>query len=709
MQVRNQLPVIVLALILTACGGGSEDPTDVNSPPPDAQISRSSSSSSSSSSLAPDGIEPTAHIVFPTTQSASGESQVTIRGFAADASGIRSIHVNGHKATLLNSASSSSALEDVAEETAWEVTLPLEAGENIFTLEVVDNSGETATLEDQGTVFGSLQIPTTFSFDPGTQSLYGFAPHDVVEVNLDSGKEKVLVDRWSTGFSGCLHAASSSYYYLTLSSSDSYALYRVTLNNEPAPTLVGQFPIDDDRHRFTHELVCDSQTDSLYFLLNARLAEEQTYYSTIYQRSLSHDAPWNLLYETQSSEFKVDHLIDNDDVLIAYSRADKRLYSISKLDGTSTTLFDDYPSYVLNLVHGSTQEDVYVTTFDGIEHVNVDDQQITTLGEVDPGDPLKFTQPGSTHLDPANQRFLVGDSDYKSIIAIDQITGERSIALSDDLGSGPKLVAIRDITVNQDETYAYALDDGGNASEKVLEIDLSNGERRLLGDINSDSNLRVAGLELDEMNNELYAATRDSVYRIDLATNTTTTLARSESTPDSALSAISAIALDKQSGRLFIADGGSRQILALDVTTRDITLVSGENRGEGQGFLGINGLVFDPETNLLYASNQGHGNVHSIDPATGNREEIATTCAPSSIDGELDMIMSFNFDPALNDLLLVGDRITRINLDEPTCQYERYGSALSVAPLTENRLLVGAFGVMKLIDEKTGEVVIVSQ
>lgn len=705
MQASNALPITLLTLTLTACGGGSGEPPGANGPSPNTQTS------SSSSSAPPDGIEPTASIVFPTTKSATGESPVTIRGVASDASGIKTVHVNGHKATLLNNASRSSAQEDVAEETAWEVILPLKTGENILTLEVVDNSGETTTLADQGTVFGSLQIPTTFSFDPGTETLYGFAPHDVVDINLNSSQQNVLVDRGNLGLSGCLHAALSSYYYLTHSSSDRYSLYRVTLNNEPAPapTLVGQFPIDDDRDHFTHELICDSQTDALYFLLNSRLAEEQTYYSTIYQRSLDNDAPWELLYEMQSSEFKVDHLVDNEGALIAYSRADKRLYSISKLDGTSTTLFDDYPSYVLNLVHGSNEEDIYVTTFAGIEHVNIADQQITRLGEVHPGDPLEFSQPRSTHFDPISHRFLVGDSDYQSIIAIDQTTGERSIALSNELGAGPKLVAIRDITVNQNETYAYALDDGGNASEKVLEIDLSNGERRLLGEINSEHNLRVAGLELDELNNLLYAATGDSIYRIDLATNATTTLALSDSTLGSGLSSISAIALAKENGQLFIADGGSRQILALDVMTRDITLVSGESRGEGQGFLGINGLIFNSEAGALYASNQGLGSVHRVDIATGDRFEIATTCAPSYTAGEPDMIMSFSFDPALNKLLLVGDRITRINLDNSTCQYEDYGSVQSVVPLTENRLLVGTFGAIKLIDEKTGEVVIVSQ
>ncbi len=711
MQVSNALSLIALALTLTACGGSSGSNTVGDGTSSTAQTNSSDSddaqSSSSSSSVPSDGKDPTATILFPTKTSSTDQDKITIRGVASDASGISTVHVNGHKATLLSSTSN-----DIPTEEAWQITLPLKGGDNTFTVDATDRSGDTTTSADQVFVSANtLQIPTNFSFNPDTQTLYGFAPHDIVDFDLNSKQQRVHVERDHLPISGCFHTGSSSYYYLNPANSDHFELYRVAINDESTaePVMEGYFPIDQDYASFTTKLVCDSHQDALYFLVNHSLSLQGIDHSKIYRRVLGTNSDWNLLYETEGNSPVITDMVTGPESIIAYSRAQKRIVAISKEGGSSTTLFDNYFSFVINIAYGSTENDVYLTTFDGIDHVNIPEQSISTIGEVTSDDPLDFSQPSSTHLDPINHRFLIGDSDYDSIIAIDQNTGNRSVVLSSDMGSDSRIIAIRDIILNQKETYAYIMDDGGNASEKVFEIDMTTGDKRLIGDINSQANIRGGSLELDESNEVLYAATEDSVYRIDFTTNATTTLALADINQGEVFSSISAIALDKESGQLFISDAQQEKIVALNVNTMETTLVAGEFRGEGQVFSDINGLVFDPKTNTLYASNQGHGNVHKVDPETGDRTELATTCAPSLIAGEPDMIMDLSFDSALNELLLLGHRVTRINVTDSTCDYDNYGFLLSIEPLPESRLLAGAGGELRLIDEETGETVVISQ
>ncbi|WP_347329946.1 YncE family protein [Marinimicrobium locisalis] len=596
-------------------------------------------------------------------------------------------------------------------EAYWEITLPLTVGTNTINVEVTDKSGETASAADQVSV-NWRQVTTTFDFNPATQTLYGFASNAMVDFNLNSKQQRVHLEPQFPPVSGCLHIASSSYYYLVHANEDHYALYRLKIDNgaDAEETFEGYFSKSRDYLRFKSQLVCDSNGDSLYFLVNRRLPSEDTIRSVIYHRSLEKHSSWSTLYETDEASVLVSDFVSGKDALIGYSSFDEKIVSISKSDGAMETLFDNYTTFTMHVAHGSTKEFVYLTTFDGIDRINIAEQSISTIGEVESDNPLHFSQPRSTYLDSVNHRFLIGDSDYHSIISIDQHTGERTIALSNEMGTGPKMVAIRDVVLNEGETYAYVIDDGGNAAEKVLEIDLATGNRRRIGDINSQFNISVAGLELDASNDALYVATNDTVYRIDLSTNGTTTLAISDINQGAVFSSISSIAFDHESETLFISDAVQEQVVALNVNTLETTLISSEFKGDGQTFFNINGLVFHPDTKLLYASNQGHGNVHKVDTETGNRTEIATACAPSFSSGEpADMIMGLSFDSELNELLLVGDRVSRINLNTSTCSYDTYDHQLSVEPLSGSRLLAGTFGALKLIDEETGEVVAISQ
>src|SRR5690606_1911474 len=112
----------------------------------------------------------------------------------------------------------------------------------------------------------------------------------------------------------------------------------------------------------------------------------------------------------------------------------------------------------------------------------------------------------SSAIDAANSRILVGDSDLESVIAVDLVTGERTLALSSGIGEGPKMIAPRSVSMNSSFTYAYVIDDGLNVSEKVFEIDLATGDRRSIGDINSAFNQDVSGISYNEETGTVYAA-----------------------------------------------------------------------------------------------------------------------------------------------------------------------------------------------------------
>src|SRR3546814_9316126 len=67
-------------------------------------------------------------------------------------------------------------------------------------------------------------------------------------------------------------------------------------------------------------------------------------------------------------------------------------------------------------------------------------------------------------------------------------------------------------------TRAYVGDDGDNAPARLFEIDLSTGDRRVIGDISQPFNTFVTGLALDEAGHRVFVSFPDVILEVDLET-----------------------------------------------------------------------------------------------------------------------------------------------------------------------------------------------
>jgi WD40 repeat protein len=98
--------------------------------------------------------------------------------------------------------------------------------------------------------------------------------------------------------------------------------------------------------------------------------------------------------------------------------------------------------------------------------------------------------------DPTNGRLLIGDSNgaTASILAVDTVTGNRTIVSDTTIGSGDALVSPTVVAASPDGSSAFVWDNGTNA---LVRVSLSNGDRSEVLSISFGPNtLQVLGMTM---------------------------------------------------------------------------------------------------------------------------------------------------------------------------------------------------------------------
>src|SRR5690606_32923983 len=104
------------------------------------------------------------------------------------------------------------------------------------------------------------------------------------------------------------------------------------------------------------------------------------------------------------------------------------------------------------------------------------------------------------------------------------------------------------LTFNAAGDTAYVVDGGGNGSEKLFELDLATGDRRVIGQIHDPGvNRSLKGVVLDEEAGVVYVARYDggTVLRVELDTENVTPIT---SQGDGLLEGINDMVLDRANG-----------------------------------------------------------------------------------------------------------------------------------------------------------------
>lgn len=733
MNIRRSA-VLLAVLTLGACGGGGGG----GSVPPGDGGGNGGGGDGGSDDGGSGGstTNGTAKIVFPWTHSTATAPTVTIRGIAADPEGVASVSINGVAATIAATglASPQHVLAKpglTAGEVEWSAEVELANGDNSLVVSVEDEAGDVTEEVDAATI-RYVEVPITSTLDPEATRLVGLSytltssgyAQRLVQHNYETLEQTIFEgDIWTAPSNTCFRRFENEFLYLSFFTG-TWELRKFDLTTEQDSLLVEITEADWDPGPgfrpvpFVARLVCDSNHTSAYVLANYTDENGMGYRPQsgfAKSRVMEIDLATGLLTTLSETDTAVNPrwlaqymtLAETKLVTMEDVNPHAALTSISLADGSRTFLTPGLAVGGLALEPDLNAGRVYVATFEGVDEVDVVQSDKRNISVVEDDHPLVFSEVRSIGFDPANNRVIVGDSDLDALIAIDISTGERSEFLSRKVGTGATLVAPRHFAISADGTRAYVADDGSNAPERLFEIDLATGDRRLVGDISQPFNYVVSGLALDEAGGRAFVSFHHELLEVDLEMEDVQTIASIDST---VLESINGLLLDPDNGRLLVGDFINDGVFALDLATHAIEVVSQPNdMGGGPAFGGLVSMTWGASASELFVAGQTSGAVTRVDLETGDREALAAGCN-AGLSPPFDNLDQVLYNATFNELLISGDQLFSLDLESAACNtLPRWVFPLQIRVTPTNQMLGVVFGALVQIDRGTGEVVIVSK
>ncbi len=711
---------ILGSVAIAACGGGgssSDDPGDVGATPTPTVVPSPSPTPEPSTSVTPtpepapsptpdpnDEVSPSAEIRFPWKVSSTVKNSVTVSGIARDNTSVGSVVVNGIAATITpvnpkpGKRSGYASIffapgeeEDVVE---WSVEVPLEGVENQIVVEVLDDSNNALSEPVTAEVIRSL-VPSDFEIDVATNRIVGMATdadfNRIVigyEYLNQTQSEYTLSDFPQT--ETCFLNAQNKLVYSTYLGENihSYRSYSYDSGLEEA---LGSIQFDPASEGFMDGVFqdrvhCDGENNiiyiSLFYSAESPAENEQV---EIYALDLDNESSFSKIYTQE-----VDDLINYGVVLgkeVIYVAVNDEISAVSREDYSVESFITEYDTFVLSLVEDVSSNKLYVVHFDGVESIDLVDKSVSAVIGEDPRDPLEFSSVRDVEVDSVNNRLLVSDDDLNSIIEVDLNSLQKSIFITGGLGNGVKLNGASALAVTEDMSSAYVLSSGGNAAEKLVEVDLNTGDRVWLGGIDFDGNETMTGMALDEAEQRIYVASSSEILEVNTETGASQTILSDLVGSGVVLEGITGLLLDKPNNRLLVIDALSEVVVSVSLETYEREVISGERpldeleestsdepaseeatedriRGSGDVFQNLSSISFWNSPDTILVANQLNGTVQVVDLLTGDRTLLAHGCEDL---GENETLAWAEYDAALDALYIKDDILRLVNPDDLSC------------------------------------------
>ena len=269
---------------------------------------------------------------------------------------------------------------------------------------------------------------------------------------------------------------------------------------------------------------------------------------------------------------------------------------------------------VTNKIYVTNNGDSSVTVIDGATNGT------TTIGI------NSFPSIGPTNLPVAVVANSVTNKVYAAASSIDGIQssvvfvidGATNSVVTSLSGMGQVITAMAINTVTN-KIYVVGTDDGGGGSIGVLEVIDGATNRTTLVSINSVPS-NPSAVVVNPVTNKIYVSDANfnfnNVTVVDGVTNSTTTV-KAGSNPG-------ALAVDTQTNKIYVANGGSNNLTVIDGTTNSASTV---NVGSSPDAVAV-----DEGTNLIYVLNHDSNNVTVIDGTTNAiLEQLAVGATPDGV------------------------------------------------------------------------------
>lgn len=266
-------------------------------------------------------------------------------------------------------------------------------------------------------------------------------------------------------------------------------------------------------------------------------------------------------------------------------------------------------------------------------------ESITDFGNAAQGP--TFTAFNHMIFDKDSERFFISHGGYpdQGIISVALDSGQRGIVSSNDIGSSLGFALPVGLTFGPDGTL-FVADNGGGFENNgaVFSVDIETGDRDMLAEESTEPVPVAFPLHVawDETQNRILVSeniTDNTRFTaLDRTHMTGLTLTGSEFSSNSTQEGpdlkpySQGLAMDAENNRVFVMNGGADNILAIDLTTEERTLIAADVTGSTSSNsepYNSKGMVYDVSKKLLYVVGGSGPNSNDsllvIDPESGDK------------------------------------------------------------------------------------------
>ncbi len=713
---------LLLPLLLCSCGGGSGGGSTPSKASSSQLTSSSSSSEISSSASSSVNLAPEFTLLFPNQNAKTNSGVITVRGVAKDDKGISSVTVNGVTATLKSSSEQQKSQQKklmkgeastAPLEVEWEATLDLPVGDIPIKVEVTDTDQTTVDNSGNEIILRNLRMPiywlndTTHNRWIGSGSEYFYdkiaidkttkeiteLPHRL-EIN---GAEELSADGTTLYSSQISPSAIGNGGSVGIDSTDiatgnKTRLFNIDLEDVAPKTYWGAI----------YETTFDTKSNDYYLLIDKKTPDVSERFESAILRVNVLTGEHSIITNTEKSGLSflgINDLLFSSEAL--YVLADhSTVYSVDLTSGNLTKIIDGLDIYATHIAVDDEKKYLYAVGLRNIAKVLLSDGSVELISEDVAQTPLNLAQIKKVQF--YNNQLLIGDSSVSSIIAVNTETGERSEYLSFGIGEGLGMIVPRQIAVNKTKTTAYILDDGDNAPERLISLDLATGNRTLLYTFQYQQFSNA--LILDEENGRLFIAFEKTFGVFDLAEQDYEELL-SYVWPDETY--VQDLIYDSSANRLLFNPGPSL-ISSFDLATKTVSTAYQTNEGEDVTISGTFAMALDTKRNQLLIKSYLEGKLFSLDLASGKRTLILEKCLDERNFDHLsrDTHTEMEYDASTDSVIFNGEfKLLKIAIETAQCSYTPSASfvPLDIWPMTADTALEISFNSVFLVDFKTGQ------
>ena len=550
---------------------------------------------SGSSDSSDDTVAPVTTIDFPSTSASSSANALTVRGRASDTSGIAAVNVNGFE------ASSSDGFA------TWQVTVPLQPGDNLISLQAIDRVGNITTQEGVTTITQTapaITEPAEILQDNTNNRLLVVtgAAEQIFSIDLSNGEHQLLVDRdpedtiprfISPSQINAAYDAERNQVLITCSNElclDSVIAINLasgartqltSLDTAETPANeVAVFPFQN----LLGDIVVDSSQNLAYLL---QPATNRSFVQDLVALDLTNGQTSivaNDIINTSIGGPSVDALqLDSaNNRVLAYFSNPRRFSSIDLSTGVLSDLAIDTSAIngVLAITHDPSNNRLLI-----IDRANqpLEPAQLRSAdlasGTVTNLAQLTTSVTDEAILEPnSNQLFLINDNESGVLqFSLDNSAGGRLASTGRGQGNALEVAVESLVSTGDNQAYLIGL---ASLSDVVIDqatsINLNTGDRDQVFD--PASNLSLSRVALDTENNRLISINRSSeaLTTFDLGTQQFTSFAVDPSiTEDDPTSIASAgdLALNSRNNQaIILVPGFPTRLVAIDLTTEERSL-----------------------------------------------------------------------------------------------------------------------------------------